>query len=222
MRGVSMSEAADAGTRDANALAEAERSGRPFLVFRDGENRQRLFFFEGDSDSASVGRLASSDLVIDWDAQVSRLHARFERLEGAWVLVDDGLSSNGTFVNDERLSGRRRLSDGDVVRFGATTVVFRSARAERPPGRDVAEMPPAVQLSSTQRRLLNALCGPCRAGAGPATEQQIADELVISVTEVSGHLRVLYAKFGIAEASSDLARAQLVQQAFAAGLVPGH
>ena len=39
-----------------------------------------------------------------------------------WVLVDDGLSSNGTFVNGERLNGTRRLDDGDTIRFGTTTV----------------------------------------------------------------------------------------------------
>jgi ATP/maltotriose-dependent transcriptional regulator MalT len=43
----------------------------------------------------------------------------------------------------------------------------------------------------------------------------------VSVAEVRGHLRVLYAKFGVAEPSADLARAQLVQQAFAMGLVAG-
>ena len=35
--------------------------------------------------------------------------------------MDDGLSRNGTFVNGERLSGRRRLTDGDTLRFGGTT-----------------------------------------------------------------------------------------------------
>ena len=62
------------------------------------------------STSATVGRRSTSDLVLDWDEQVSRLHARFERADGAWVLVDDGLSSNGTFVNEQRVNGSRRLT----------------------------------------------------------------------------------------------------------------
>src|SRR5438552_17522496 len=107
---------------DSNALAEAERTGRPFLHFRDGNDRQHVFVFEPGTASASVGRRSTSDLALPWDDQVSRLHARFELAQDEWVLVDDGLSSNGTFVNDERVSGRRRLSDGDVLRVGNTFV----------------------------------------------------------------------------------------------------
>ena len=39
---------------------------------------------------------------------------------GDWVVCDDGLSHNGTFVNGERVRGRRRLRDGDVIAVGAT------------------------------------------------------------------------------------------------------
>ena len=48
------------------------------------------------------------------------------------MLVDDGLSSNGTFVNQERLNGRRRLNDGDNLRFGRTTVIFPRPGASGP------------------------------------------------------------------------------------------
>jgi DNA-binding CsgD family transcriptional regulator len=223
MRGVPASEATGAqDVPESNALVEAERAGRPFLVFRDRENRQQLFFFAPDAESASVGRLPSSDLVIDWDAQVSRLHARFERVGDAWVLVDDGLSSNGTFVNDVRVSGRRQLSDGDVVRFGATTALFRSPTVGKSKIGDVDETLVGVELSSTQRRVLEALCRPVaeRTGAGgPATDEQVAEELVVSVAEVRGHLRVLYAKLGIAEVPEAEARARLVECASAAGLI---
>jgi len=220
---VSTSEAADSqGIADSSALAEAERSGRPFLVFRDGQDRQRLFLFAPDSDSATVGRLPSSDLVIDWDAQVSREHARFERLEDAWVVVDDGLSSNGTFVNGARIRGTHLLSDGDVVRFGTTTVIFHLPAPDQPQASDAAGTPTGVELSSTQRRVLEAVCRPCQAGphsASPATDEQIADELVLSVAEVRGHLNVLYAKLDVDAARPDEARARLVERAFAAGLI---
>lgn len=147
-------------------------------------------------ESVTVGRGSSSDLVLNWDAQVSRVHARFERVAEGWELIDGGLSRNGTFVNDRRLSGRHRLNDGDVVRFGRTVVTFRSPQrveAPKPP-----PQPPraAVSLSTNQRRVLAALCRPCQASghAVPATDEQIADELVLSVSEVRAHLRVLYAK----------------------------
>jgi hypothetical protein len=204
------------------ALMEAERSGRPFLVFRDGDDRQRIFSFAAGSASASVGRRPSSDLVIDWDDQVSRLHARFEYVDGAWTLVDDGLSSNGTFVNDERVSGRRRLNDADTVRFGSTLVRFRSPTG---PPREPAEAPRTpspVALSSTQRRILAALCRPYteRSGlASPATDEQMAEALFLSVGEVRAHLQVLYAKLDIKEAAPGEARVQLLHRAVADGLI---
>ena len=41
-------------------------------------------------------------------------------------MVDDGLSRNGTFVNGERVTRRRRLLDGDELRIGSTTIRFRA------------------------------------------------------------------------------------------------
>jgi pSer/pThr/pTyr-binding forkhead associated (FHA) protein len=207
---------------DLKARVEAERSGRPFLLFRDRDDRQQLFFFAPGSASASVGRRPSSDLLLDWDDQVSRRHARFERVEDAWVLVDDGLSSNGTFVNEERLSGRRRLNDGDTLRFGTTTVTFRSPEREQLGTADGAETPAAVSLSTTQRRVLVALCSPYKGRGGfasPATDQRIAEELFLSVGEVRAHLRVLHAKLGVEELPPAEMRVRLVERAFSVGLI---
>jgi pSer/pThr/pTyr-binding forkhead associated (FHA) protein len=39
-------------------------------------------------------------------------------------VTDDGLSRNGTFVNDRRVEGRRRLTDGDLLRCGETLLLF--------------------------------------------------------------------------------------------------
>jgi pSer/pThr/pTyr-binding forkhead associated (FHA) protein len=205
------------------ARIDAERTGRPFLVYRDGDDNQRLFSFEPGVTQASVGRRQSSDLVLDWDEQVSRLHAQFERVEEDWTVVDDGLSRNGTFVNGERLSGRRRLADGDTVRFGGTTMTFRSPRAEEQAGTAAAsDIPMAVDLSTTQRRVLVALCRPYKEGtafASPATNQQIADELFLSVDAVKTHLRVLFAKFAIEQLPQNQKRIRLVERAFYSGLI---
>ena len=43
-----------------------------------------------------------------------------------WAVVDDGLSTNGTFVGGELVERRRRLRDGDVVRCGDTDLSFRA------------------------------------------------------------------------------------------------
>jgi pSer/pThr/pTyr-binding forkhead associated (FHA) protein len=223
MGGVSATTPADAQSdSDLKARAEAERAGRPFLLYRDGDGTQRLFFFALDAAHASVGRVPPSDLLLSWDPQVSRLHARLERVEDDWEVSDDGVSSNGTFLNGERLSGRCRLKDGDTLRFGTTSVTFRSPRRERPGTADPARTPGTVGLSTTQRRVLVALCRPYKAGrefASPATDQQIADELFLSVGAVRTHLRVIYAKLGVQQSPQNDARARLVGLAFSAGLI---
>jgi FHA domain len=246
------------------AFVEAERSGRPFLLFSDAEHRQQLFLLSSDAEAVSVGRRPSSDVVLDWDNQVSRTHARFEKTGDGWELVDDGLSSNGTFVNDERLSERRRLNDGDTLRFGSTTVTFHapkpprataSAVAERAaPGADAAapeaeravprpepapqapepapqapepapqapEPAVPVELSSTQRRVLVALCRPYKDASSlavPTGDDQIADELVLSVGEVRAHLRVLAAKLGVPHLPESETRTRIAERALAGGLI---
>ncbi len=222
MRGVSANPPADAQSiSDSRALAQAERSGRAFLLFRGRDDRQQLFVFGPESDSASVGRRPTSDLVLDWDDQVSRLHARFERVGDAWVLVDDGLSSNGTFVNGERVSGKRRLNDGDTLRFGTTTITFRAPARKQSGSANVGGTPAAVGLSTTQRRVLAALCRPYRGRsfASPASDEEIAEQLFLSVGEVRAHLRVLYAKLSVAKLPQAEMRVRLVERAFSEGLI---
>lgn len=186
---------------------------RPFLLFKDADDTEQLFFLAPELATAEVGRQPSADLVLDWDDQVSRVHARFERVNDDWDLVDDGLSRNGTFVNEERLSGRRRLSDGDTLRFGRTRVTFRT---------DAGEPPSQVSLSSTQRRVLAALCRPFKRGsryASPASDEQIVEELFLSVAEVRSHLNVLYAKLGIPELPESERRLHTVERALSTGLI---
>ena len=224
MRGVSANPPAGGqSVSELKARIDAERMGQPFLLYRDGSDQQQLFFFDPGAAQASVGRRGSADLVLDWDEQVSRLHARFERVEQDWTVVDDGLSRNGTFVNGERLSGRRRLADGDSVRFGGTTMTFRSPQVEEQPGTAAAsDIPMAVDLSTTQRRVLVALCRPYKDGtafASPATNQQVAEELFLSVDAVKTHLRVLFAKFGIEQLPQNQKRIRLVERAFYSGLI---
>src|ERR1043166_9459166 len=55
---------------------------------------------------------------------VSAVHARLERSEAGWIVVDQG-SRNGTFVNGERVA-RAVLCDGDVVEIGATLLIYRA------------------------------------------------------------------------------------------------
>jgi pSer/pThr/pTyr-binding forkhead associated (FHA) protein len=204
------------------ARLEAERAGQAFLVYKDGQGRQQRWSLEPGMAQVSVGRLESSDLRLDWDEGVSRLHARFERSGEDWSIVDDS-SRNGTFVNGERVGGRRRLRDGDSLRFGATTVTFHAPRpAEQAAPVPDAEAPSGLDLSTTQRRVLAALCRPYKGGsvfASPVTDEHLAAELFLPVKAVHKHLAVLFAKFGVDELPKDERRVRLVERAIHWGVI---
>lgn len=197
-----------------------EARGEPFLVFRDGDGREQLLALDGRR--ATIGRGPAVDLALDFDHEVSRLHAEIEPIGGACVLCDDGLSSNGSFVNGERVSGRRKLRDGDTLRFGSTAVLFRAPGedelGETRPAKDV----PAPSLSPTQRLVLLALCRPYRDGAAyarPATNRQIADEVFLSHDSVKTHMRALFGKLGVDGFPQNEKRLRLVERAFQSGVV---
>src|SRR5688572_4255098 len=98
------------------ARIAAEKEGQPFVLYRDSVGAQRIVMLPGDAPNLSIGRDADTDVPLEWDSKVSRLHAMLERAGPAWTISDDGLSRNGTFVNHEKVTGRRRLDGGDVIR----------------------------------------------------------------------------------------------------------
>jgi DNA-binding CsgD family transcriptional regulator len=199
----------------------AERAGAPFLVLRDGDGRQRLLRLEGER--LSVGRGEGNDVPLPWDTEVSRLHAELERIAGEWTVVDDGLSRNGTFVNGVRISGRARLRDGDTVRVGRTSLGYRRPDDEETRERTVVAGAPVAlaDLPPTQRRVLVALARPYKHGefATPATNQEIADALHVSVDAVKAHLRSLFQRFGIEHLPQNQKRSRLVAEAFQRGML---
>jgi hypothetical protein len=69
----------------------------------------------------SIGRDSTNEIVIN-DAEISRRHARLTFQGGKYVLEDLG-STNGTFVNGQRLAGPRVLKAGEVVSFGEQIVL---------------------------------------------------------------------------------------------------
>ena len=203
------------------AQIQAERSGAPFLLYRDGSGQQQIFPL-AEIHCVTVGRTAS-DILLDWDTEVSRLHAELERIGDHWTVSDDGLSRNGTHLNGERIVGKRRLRDGDVVRFGHTVATFREPLPARVAETEVAsEALGRASLSEAQRRVLIALCRPFKESssyATPATNQQIADELFLSVDAVKTHLRGLFGKFGIEDLPQNQKRVRLVELALKNGIV---
>ncbi len=80
-----------------------------------------------NTDEVRIGRGADNELQID-NLALSRYHASIEKVEGLYVLKDFG-SHNGTFVNGDRVVGRRALNDGDRIGVGKFVVLFRCAAA---------------------------------------------------------------------------------------------
>jgi pSer/pThr/pTyr-binding forkhead associated (FHA) protein len=70
------------------------------------------------ADELTVGRAAGCGVRVD-DAYTSNIHARLFRRDGSLWAEDLG-STNGTWLNGERLDGTTRLSRGDVLQVGAT------------------------------------------------------------------------------------------------------
>lgn len=205
------------------AQIEAERGGRPFLVYRDGGGEQRVFVVAAGSAALWVGRGESADLRLDWDAEVSALHAQIEVVRGECTLLDDGLSRNGSFVDEQRVDGRRLLRDGDTLRFGRTAVLFRRPGEAAPEATVVAgEVPAAATISPGQRRVLLALCRPYKEEAQfttPATNQAIAAELHLSVDAVKTHMRALFEKLGVGDLPQNQKRAALAERALQSGVI---
>jgi pSer/pThr/pTyr-binding forkhead associated (FHA) protein len=202
----------------------AEAAGAPFLVLRDEEDdRQLIVDLAGDAGRLTIGRDEAADVALAWDARVSRTHATLERLGSDWTIVDDGLSRNGTWVNEERVAARRRLRDGDVVRVGGTSLAF---CAPGPGARADATLtaegvPVGDVLTSSQRRVLVALCRPYRdaAFATPTSNPAIARELSVSVDAVKSTMRALFDLFGIGDLPQNEKRASLAVQALRGGVL---
>ena len=70
----------------------------------------------------NIGRADFNDVVIS-DPSVSTSHAKLQRRDDVWILSDLG-STNGTFVEGERLSGEVALGPGTTVKFGEVAVLF--------------------------------------------------------------------------------------------------
>jgi hypothetical protein len=203
-------------------LIELDRDAAPYLVWRDADDRQVERVLDPGAGFV-VGRGAECDLALTWDLRASRVHAELVCRGGSWLVVDDGMSTNGTFVNGERVQGRRPLRDGDVVRFGNTAARFREPGADAEAGTlALTEQLTAARISPRQRMVLVALCRPFAAGSEsgiPATNRQIAEELVLSDEAVKSHMRALFHRFGIEELPQNAKRVRLAQLALQTGVV---
>jgi pSer/pThr/pTyr-binding forkhead associated (FHA) protein len=120
------------------------------LVVREGSSAGSEHPVEG---SLTLGREQDADLVLD-DTGISRRHAAVQIEDGDATVRDLG-SSNGTFVNGERVEGPRRLGEGDQIQLGDTVL--------------------EVRFSPEKTRVVPPPAGPTEVHAKPAHEPSPAD-----------------------------------------------
>lgn len=115
------------------------------LVVRRGPQPNQVY--ELNKDIVTLGRDITNDIVIN-DPECSRHHLRLTRGAGGYTLEDLG-STNGTFINGQRLSGARPLRVGDMVGLGETvTLAYESGLA---PAAAQGEAPGMTAPSAAQR-----------------------------------------------------------------------
>ena len=208
---------------DLEARRDAEQNGNPFLLLRDDQGAQRIVALEEQAGSVTVGRRLEADVPLAWDPEVSRLHAELEFKAGEWTLCDDGFSQNGTYVNGLRIHGRRRLTDGDLVRIGQTSIAFcdpgiSGLGVTLAPG----ELGIAPKFSEQQQRILRSLCRPLMGdgeGINPTPDSGIAAETGIAEDVVTTELDHLGRSFGLSDMPQNDQRAEIALLALRSGLV---
>ena len=170
------------------------------------------------NDRVTIGKGAENDVALPGDATVSRLHAVLERFPAGWCVTDLG-SSNGTYLNGERIWAQQRLRHGDEVRVGGTRLLFRNSTDV---GHTATEADvDAPLLTPRERDVLVVLCRPLLARdmfTEPASIKEVATELVVSEAAVKQHLVNLYGKFEIGDAMSHR-RTRLANEAIRRGAV---
>src|SRR4051812_18636088 len=110
-----------------------------------------------EADRTTVGKAAENDVALEHDATASHLHAILERFPPGWCVTDLG-SSNGTWVNGERIWSSHRLRNGDEIRVGQTRLIFRDPVAAGGSVTQAEDVPPP--LTARESAGLIPLCPP--------------------------------------------------------------
>jgi pSer/pThr/pTyr-binding forkhead associated (FHA) protein len=164
-----------------------------YLEVRSSQGVRLVALEEG---SITIGRSPDCDLHLTDDAKASWLHAKLEVLGEGWCVTDLS-STNGTYVNGQRVSASQPLYDGDELLVGSTDLVVRSEARKHAPTEGV-EPPP--ELTPRERDVLLALfpsTSTTEFFTEPASTREMAAALFVSEAAVKQHLLRLYDKFGI-------------------------
>lgn len=164
------------------------------LIVRTGPNPGMVF--DLTKEAMLMGRDVTNDIVLG-DSEVSRQHSRISHTPGGYVLEDMG-STNGTFVNGERLMSPTVLKPGDLIGIGETvTLTFDATSPEaaetvaRP-----AEQPQAAPAPSPRPTPQPQPAAPAAQPAAPPSEEPSRSRLPLLLAG-AGCLFLLVACLGV-------------------------
>ncbi len=185
------------------------------MAHLEGHSAQGKKVFALSADQLTIGRAADAGVRLDGDPAVSRLHALCERLDGGWRVSDLG-SRNGTYINENRITGPVALRPGDQVHIGAWRLTYHDDTADAEgtllddnhnDANPLPEAEPVVELSTREQEVLALV-------AKGETDEQIAASLFIAVATVRSHLERIRDKTGCRR------RPDLTRFAVEQGIVP--
>ena len=197
-------------------------TGSFWLIGRRGPQPHPIY--ELDKAVITIGRDAANDIVLI-DSEVSRRHATLTRSEGGFILEDNG-STNGTFINDQRLIGAYPLSSGDLLGLGETvTLSYELAQAIHLPFAEVLTRttektkrrprqktsdPVVYDLTMREAEVLALIVQGMR-------NQEIATRLNISLATTKSHVKNILSKLGLDSRSQVIAMALNITKLNTAG-----
>jgi len=146
----------------------------PTLAIVEGSDAGREFPVTGPT---LVGRGPDADVVVA-DTEVSTKHASFMPADGG-IAVEDLGSTNGTFVNGQRLSGSHQLQAGDRVQVGTTVLELRGLAPAGPAAEDATPAPVGPQQATRAKQIPQPPVLVFVAGQYAGSEMPVGEQLVV-------------------------------------------
>jgi pSer/pThr/pTyr-binding forkhead associated (FHA) protein len=186
---------------------------------RFGPPGHALVVLDEERTRMSIGKGPDNDLVLDGDSAVSKVHALLERVSSAWCISDLG-STNGTYVNGDRVSAKRALADGDEALIGRTRLVVHDESTRGDVTTEPLRAPPP--RTAGEQRVLVELCRPFLSELSfplPPSARAIAKALNMRDSVVKQHLDRLYEAFSIQTEAGESRRVRLANEAIQSAAV---
>jgi signal transduction histidine kinase/pSer/pThr/pTyr-binding forkhead associated (FHA) protein len=136
--------------------------------------------FELKKRVTTVGRHPSNDVALLLES-VSRFHAKIESQDDSYVLHDQN-SSNGTFINGERIANPRALTEGDVVSFGRADFVFSCLTLQQRRQKGGGETAPEAKTASSNTSSVRVV------GDDQSSSMILSTQLNVESTPLPGQL----------------------------------